>query len=312
MKVSNILKKTCGDKLSKFLSLNFNQDSVIKLIQKIFNNNGRDIKHIMESQFQDLKQFLNIKAVATDEDYVEVDYTATELLNDNGYNLYRVKTKAEASEFRKFFKRNELLCKFKSVGVFTQTHVYFIVKQDAENIERFEEPKRQDDYSTSVMSVKVSKDGNNVLQITSRYNHTVSGCDNTHNSNLDNIVNGLSKAFNHEFGYSIKQRIPKLEFKDFVEIDNTMVYYHNEVEGIKVGNYTLVTDRILNFSSNSYYMYNHYLINLADKKIVWDEYFESKDAFVEYFNNTVKKIEFVKDINTVDDNNQDDICYIQK
>lgn len=313
MKLKNKLKKICGEKLAQFLSRNFNQNTIIEVIEDKFNNNGHDIRHIKEHEFDILKKLLNVTLEDKSEEESEVsNISATELLKNNGYELIRVKSNKEAQNFVKYFRDNEKLCKFSSTGVYKNTDVYFIVKEDAENIRPSDNPNRQDEYSTSVMSTKISKDGRHVLQITSRYNHTVSGCDNTYNSNLDNIVDGLSEAFNFEFGYSIKKRKADYEFENFCEVGNVYVYYHREISGIKIGDNTLVTDKIVNFSKDRYYTYDYFIIDLKDKKIVWDDYFECNDGFVEYFNDTVEKIEFVKDIDSVDDGGLDTICYIQK
>ena len=309
------LKKIVGNDLFNFINRNFNIEQATQLIQKYFNNDGRDARYIQSSEFNTLKAFLNfVSGDKKEKEKEKKKITATELLKSVGYDLIRVKTQGDAKPFKKYFEKNELLCKFNSSSTFTGTDVYFIVKEDADKIKRSDSPKRQDEYSTSVMSTKISKDGRNVLQITSRYNHTVSCCDNTFNSNLDAIVDGLSEAFNYEFGYKIKRKSAMFEFANFVEIDNMFVYYHKEISGIKIGDNTLVTDKIVNFSSDRYYTYDYFIIDLKDKRIVWKEYFkDTKDGFVDYFNSgVVKKIEFVKDIDLVDDNDSDEICYIQK
>lgn len=310
---ATLKKLVGGSKLANFINRNFNPNVAVPLLRKHFNNNGRDVQYINESDFNTLKQWLNfVQQDTSTEIEPKHQITATKLLKSVGYDLIRVKSQKDASQFKKYFASNELLCKFSSSNVFKSTDVYFIIKNDAKSIKRFDKPRRQDDYSTSVMSTKISKDGRNVLQITSRYNHTVSACDNTHNSNLDSIVDGLSEAFNFEFGYKIKRKSAMFEFQNFVEHDGIFVYYKHEIEGIKIGDNTLITDKIVNFCHNQYYTYDYFIIDLKNKKIVWNEFFEQEDGFVQLFNDVVEQIEFVKDIDSVDDGGSDKICYIQK
>lgn len=314
MKINNKLKKMCGNNLSKFLASNFNQEMIVTVIRNHFNNNGSDIKYVTENQYDILKKLLNTIIYPIILDEVKSNISATELLNSAGYTLTRTSTKKQSLKFKKYFEREEQLCKFNSNHTYKNTDVYFIIKQDANDILRLPNPDRQDKYSTSVMSTKISKDGNNVLQITSRYNHTVSGCDNTYNSNLDNIVDGLSNAFNYEFGYNIKKQKNEFEFNQFVRIDDVYVHYNYEINGVKIGDNTLVTDKIINYSKDKYYTYMYYLIDLSKCKIIWEEsFFDSvKDGFVDYFNSVVEKIVFVDDINEVDDKGCDKICYLSK
>jgi hypothetical protein len=310
MSNKNKLKKICGENLSKFISLNFNPEHILPKIEKIFNNNGHDIRYIKESEYAVLKVMLNQES---EDKKVKTEKSPQELLSEVGYTLYRCPTFASFSKFKKYYKNGELLCKFNDSGRATSSHVFWIVKDNAKDIERSQNPSRQDDYGTSVCSISVSLDGRNVIQICNRYNHTVSGCDNTFNSNLDNIVNGLTDAFNKEFGFKINAKNNRFEFENFVFRGDTYFYYSDEINGVKIGNYCTIGNEVKRFNKDHYYQWGNYFINLQEKKIIWDEVaLGGSDGFVSYFNDTVKKIVFVKDHTEVDDLGSDEVCYIER
>ena len=76
---------------------------------------------------------------------------------------------------------------------------YVVYKyKDVDKIKRGKPPQRDDEYGTSVISIQVFKEGG-FISIKNRYNHTVQNCDNTLNSNPDNIILGLSDAIKHHF-----------------------------------------------------------------------------------------------------------------
>lgn len=311
--MKNKLKKITGEKLSKYLILNFQQDIILPIIKSRFNKNGKDIQHIPESEYPILKDFLN--DVINEPEEIEKPKVKDpyDLLESVGYKLYRCPKYSDFDQFKKYYREGELLCKFNDSGRADRYHIFWIVKDNAEEIKPAKEPSRQDEYGTSCCSISISKDGNNVTQICNRYNHNVPGCDNTFNSNLDNIVEGLTDAFNNKFKFNIRKKKSSCEFTNFVEIDGVYAHYHTEINGVKIGNNTIISDKIINYPSDTHYTYDYFIIDLRKPEIIWDtSLLGSKDGFVDIFNNSVKKVVFVKDIHAVDDNDSDEICYIQK
>lgn len=308
MSNKNRLKKICGENLSKFLALNFNPEKIVPKIEELFN--GNDIRQIKESEYPVLKKLLNQEA---EENSVKVKKSSQELLKEAGYTLYRCPTFECFTQFKKYYRKEELLCKFNDAGRAKSSHIFWIVKDNADEILPSEKPSRQDDYGTSVCSISISLDGANVIQICNRYNHNVSCCDNTFNSNLDNIACGLTEAFNKEFGFKINSRKGNFEFENFVFIDGMYFYYFQEINGAKIGNYVIISNEVKRFNKDHYYQWGHHFIDLRTKKVFWDEaIFGNNDSFVSYFNDTVKFIVFVKDYTTVDDNGSDEVCYIER
>ena len=308
----NALKKICGDKLSNFLVLNFNPEHVTPIIKKLFNNDGKDIRMVKENEWGALKTLLNNFEIEKEQEPV-CQESPFDLLKREGYALYRCPTFESFNQFKPFYRKGELLCKFNDSSRAKNYNVFWIVKDGAKDIKPADKPTRQDEYGTSVCSISITKDGRNVAQICNRYNHTVNGCDNTFNSNLENIVQGLTDSFNNEFGFKVNKKSNDYEFENFVLFDGVYVYYKKEVNGNKIGDYTIVSDKIIHFDKNHFYQYlDMYFIDLRTKKIFWDkDLFGYHDAFVDKFKN-VKKIVFVKDYEKVDDGGSDEICYIQK
>ena len=58
--MKNKLKKITGEKLSKYLILNFQQETILPIIKAKFNKKGKDIRHIPESEYPILKNFLKM------------------------------------------------------------------------------------------------------------------------------------------------------------------------------------------------------------------------------------------------------------
>lgn len=312
MKINKSLKKVCGEELAKYLALNFNQDKVLENVKKLFNNNGKDVRNISPSEYSVLKNLLNSLQDETKD--VEPDTrSATEILKSVGYSLHICPTRESYEKFKKYYREGEVLCKFDDSNRAKNYKLFWLLKDNVEDIKPLGEPTKNDDYSTSCLSIAITNDGRNVAQIVSRYNHTVNGCDNTFNSNLDNIAEGLTDAFNREFGFKLNKNNNQFEFENFCMMDDKYIHYTTEINGVKIGDNTLVADKIINYDHNTHYTYGYYIIDLQTKKILWDEKILGKceDSFITYFNETVKKIEFIKDIDSVNDTD-DTICYIKK
>lgn len=314
MKINNRLKKMAGEDLAKFLARNFQQEKVAEIICQLFNNNGKDVKKVKKEDYPKLKKILN-EQLCSEQKLKKSKGNIKhpdDILKAAGYSLFKSETFADFDQFERYFERNERLCKFNDSSRAKRNHVFWIVKDNADKIKRSETPTRQDEYSTSVCSIQISKDGRNVTQITSRYNHTVPGCDNTFNSNLNEIAKGLTQSFNKHFGFTINESL-SIELDSFVFFDKKYCWYRREINGVKFGDNTIISNKLMNYSPDSYYIYDYFLINLKTKKIEWDDkMMDYRDGFVDVFNSSVKKIEFVKDIDEVDDNDSDEICYIQR
>ena len=134
--------------------------------------------------------------------------TVEQLFDEAGYILCpECKTQEEILSFKKYYTEDEELCTFRDQRLSTN-RVFFAVKKDVENIKRedFKHPKREDEYSLSVISIQFTKGrGVNYVSIKSRYNHSVDNPDATLENNLDNIIPGLTKAFEKEYEMKISR-----------------------------------------------------------------------------------------------------------
>ena len=123
------------------------------------------------------------------------------LLKRAGYDAFYADNLEKQNSIRPYFKEDEELCTFIDSSRYKNYHILHCIKEGAEDIKRenylgIEE--RDDSYGTSVISIQMLKTGG-FIKITNRYNHTVPGCDNTFNSNPDNIIAGLTQALQHHF-----------------------------------------------------------------------------------------------------------------
>ena len=206
------------------------------------------------------------------------------MLKAIGYTLYdNIKCQEDYMPFKKYFIEDEVLCKFTSDATTRYAQLFFIIKDNIESIVRKNVPQRQDEYSTSCMSVGISKDKRNIYQITSRYNHTVNACDNTFNSNLDNIITGLTKAFNKDYNFQINMN-NQIEFENFYTMNSKYYYYSRELNGVKYGNN--VIDGIT-YDKNQFLIFDNFIIDLKEKTIKTLD--DNRDGFIDIFNEKIKK-----------------------
>ena len=122
--------------------------------------------------------------------------TPYKLLEEAGYDLYECNSEEEIQSFKKYYKPVEELCTFNG-GRLDKSFVFWAVKKNANEIKRkdFKQPKREDEYGTSVMSIQFSKTKNSTVSIKNRYNHTVNNPDATYGNDLDKIITGLTQSF---------------------------------------------------------------------------------------------------------------------
>ena len=204
-----LIKDKYGEKMmhfcrSAFSTLLETPGLLYNLIKEKFEFN-KFLYEDMESEGE-LDSFKNYiySLLQREEALTSSEKTPKELFDELGYDFYECKTEEEIQCFKKYYKENEVLCTF-SGGRLKTCHVFFAVKKDAENIKRFEEPRRQDEYGTSVISIQFTKDETNTLSIRNRYNHTVNNPDATFSNNLENIIPGLTDSFEKTYNFNISQ-----------------------------------------------------------------------------------------------------------
>ncbi len=248
----------------------------------------------IENLVYDFKSFIYRKLNNEEPLVINGNKTPRELLASVGYNLYECEDEEDIQKFKKYYAKGEELCTFNG-GRLNKCHVFFAVKKDVDNIKRedFNNPKRQDLYGTSVISIQFDRNEAHTLSIKNRYNHTVKNPDATFSNNLDNIVEGLTDSF--EKYYNLKQRhINSFEIPNY-ERDNQGKYYKYNYEAD--GNYycpnncVLVNHKAIKYPKERYILADYFLIDRQEKAIkCYDE--ENIDSFPQFFqDNPIKKID---------------------
>ena len=182
----------------------------------------------------DFKNYIYSKIDIEDPDRkIIVGKSPYELLDEAGYDLYECLTEEQVQEFRKYYKPREELCTFDG-GRLEKCVVFFAVKKNAEDIKRenFRNPKREDEYGTSVMGIQFNRHGLCTVSIKNRYNHAVNNPDATYGNDLDRIVPGLTQSF-----------------ADLLKKEYNLDLNNINVEKFNIPNYVVASD-------GRYYKYN--------------------------------------------------------
>ena len=196
-----------------------------------------------------------------------VSKTPFELLKQAGYRAFYADNLKKQRSIAYLFAPGEGLCTFRDEDRFKLYHIIHCVKEGAENLKRsnFKDPKREDEYGRSVISIQISKEGG-FIKITNRYNHTVENPDNTFNSNPDNIINGLTlslkKYFNVEF--ASHQKIPE----NFIMMNNSLVRYNFEKNNKYFGDGFYVKDGFIHeIDKDKELLIDCFVLNLKKKEV---------------------------------------------
>ncbi len=249
-----------------------------------------------------IPQFVSYIYSKCSEEYqvISTDKTPEELLASVGYTLFECHTKAEIASFSKYYRQDELLCTF-AVDRLASNHVFFIVKDNVEDIKRedYDEPQREDEYSISVLSIQFTRGIYNRVSIKSRYNHSVTNSDSTYFNNLENIVPGLTKSFENKYHLNITSIYnDSFQMLDYVEDRSGIHYRYN----YKLNNiYYCPNNIIINNGhlidryqeKEKYLIVDYFIIDLVNKKILlYDE--NIVDSFA-YHLGEITKIEIYND-----------------
>lgn len=305
------IKKVYGEKFMKMCRSHFpiileEEGRLLEILSSTFSNNGKTLyediqKNELEFEFKDI--IYNKFHREESEENISVDKTPYELLDEAGYELIECKTEEEIQSFKKYYARNEELCTFGG-GRLDRRVVFFAVKKDVENIkrEKFENPEREDDYGTSVMSIQFDKKGLCIPHIICRYNHRIKeNPDATFGDDLNKITPGLEKSFEKllaerglQFNNSNKDT---LEMPGYVVAgDGKMYKYNTERNGIYYcPENIIIKDGEVNKleKPEQQMLIDNFVLDTKNKTIeIYDPNIE--DSFVDGLEN-INKIEVKKD-----------------
>ncbi len=215
--------------------------------------------------------------------------TPQELLDEAGYILYECKTNSEILKFKKYYQKKEEICTFKENRLFTH-HVFFAVKKNVKEIKRedFSNPKRQDLYGTSVISIQFTKDDNHTLSIKNRYNHVVNNPDATFSNNLDNIIPGLTYSFSKHYGLNQLNPTYNFSIPNYILIKDKYYKYNLSVEETYYcpDNIVIINGEVKQLEKERYLFLDNSIINLAKH-----EFIHFQDDYLKELLGKIKKIE---------------------
>ena len=254
------------------------------------------VNYHLENSFKD---YIN-SLVDYEINHVVTNKTPFELMDEAGYVLYECKSEEDIQRFKKYYAPDEELCTFRGDRLHSN-YVFFAVKKNVEDIKRkdFKEPKRQDEYGTSVISIQFSLGLSNTLSIKNRYNHSVDNPDATFSNNLENIIPGLTESFEREYGYKIIQNEgTSFEIPNYRK-DNTGKMYKINME---INNKCYCKNNIIIDNSQvidtykekeRYLLIDYFIIDLKEKKVFVYDQTLNKDSFLVGVMD-IKKIEITK------------------
>lgn len=299
------IKKLYGEKFmhlcrAMFPTLLEQEGLLTKILESTFSTNSRTLcedilSYEVEEEFKD---FIYSKVdVEKKKPELITKKTPYELLDEAGYDLYECTSEEEIQNFKKYYSPGEALCTF-SGGRLDRCVVFWAVRKDAEKIKRedFQEPKREDEYGTSVMGIQFSKNGVCTVSIKNRYNHTVNNPDATYGNDLDRIVPGLSQSFAEllsERGLEFNSA-NRVEFELYgytVAGDGKYYKYNNEINGIFYcpGNIIIDHGKVIQLEPEKQVLVDCFIIDKTNKTIkLYDE--SIGDSFIDAFED-IEKIE---------------------
>jgi len=218
------------------------------------------------------------------------------LLKKAGYEAYHADTLKKQNAIKRYFATGEELCTFSDATRFQNYYIVNCVHESVKTLQRKDfngKEKRQDAYGVSVISIQIAKRGG-FVSIKNRYNHVVANCDNTFQSNPDNIIQGLSKALQKHFSVSFEatHSLPD----GYAMAGSQIVEVNQELSGIYIGNHCYIKDGALVEMKEHEYLFDYFIFNERTKTFRMIAGLEVSDSFPEDYNRVYggRKSVFVK------------------
>ena len=211
-----------------------------------------------------------------------------DLLNEAGYDFFECHNEKEIQKFKKYYQEAEELCTF-SGGRLAQCYVFFTVSKNIDSIKRkdYPNPRRDDKYGTSIMSIQFTRTKPNTLSIKNRYNHTVNNPDATYSNNLEKIIPGLTKAFEKYYNLVQTNEPGEFDVPSYIKASDNLFYKYNS----EINNTYYCPDNIIieNFkpqklAKERYILMENYILDLKEKTIK-NCFKDSRDSFPDTIKN---------------------------
>ena len=249
-----------------------------------------------------------------------INKTPEELMDEAGYILYpECQTEEDIQSFRHYYHRNsptptynggtpeprqgEEICTFNG-GRLNSCRVWFAVKKNVDEIRRedFKEPRREDDYGVSVISIQFSRRSPSTLSIKNRYNHTITNVnpDATFGNNLDNIIEGLTQSFTSHYGIELLENNKyDLEIPNYVKAEDKKFYKYNlEIDNVYYcpNNTIIVNGEVKTFDKDKYVVFEHFVLDLKNKIIIDYQHYNNDSYPQNSFPASIGEIKDIKRI----------------
>ena len=311
------MRDICRSEFPTLLEVEGLLPSILEEYFYAYHSLGHDIE--VQDKIESFKYFI-LSNVTQEEEKRSVDtsLSAVELLDKAGYILYpECKTEEDIQSFRHYYFRGdgkvpvytngsaptmyhgEELCTFNGSRL-SSCRVWFAVKKNVDEIKRenFKNPDRQDEYGTSVISIQFTRGKYSTLSIKNRYNHTVKNPDNTFNSKLDNIIFGLSDAFERDYGVKNTRANTRSDFEleNYVYANDGKMYpYNMEINNVYYCPDNIIIDNfeVKKFDKSHQVLVDYFIVDTKDGSVyLYDK--NIKDSFVDILEGE-KKIILEKD-----------------
>jgi len=256
----DLIKKQNGEAFAKAIHSYDNGIFDVPGIVDIVKYAGREAEPIME-------YLVSLKNIAIKENG-EIR-SAEELLSEAGYNAYYADTLEKQNAIAPYFQKGEKLCTFGDNTRYQKYYIINAVRKDVDEIKRedFPEPKREDRYGTSVLSIQILKEGG-FISIKNRYNHAVMNPDNTFSSNPDNIIQGLSEALKKQFNVDFSSQKNANVPEGYTVLNNRVFKYHREVLNTYFGDSFWIKDgKVHELNKDYQIMCDTFVLDLKEGKM---------------------------------------------
>lgn len=212
--------------------------------------------------------------------------TPEELLQQVGYTLFKCDSYHEFYQFiGKYYDSFQKPCAFSD-----EKHIFFAIRNDVQETPRgiYKSWQREDQYGRSVLCIIFSKGKVNNLEIISRYGRKVNNYNFTYYNNLENIIPGLTKSFEHKYNLKINQNgIGTFELPEYIKANDGKYYRYNYKSvntyygpnNIIINNYDVITKYQ---DKERYLIIDEYIIDLQEKIIT--TYNKIRDGFIDSIN----------------------------
>lgn len=215
------------------------------------------------------------------------ELTPEELLQEVGYTLFKCDSYEKFKQFNKCYL-NETPFPYSD-----EKYTFFAIRNDVHEVDKaaYKLRQREDSYGRSILYITFTKGKVNNLEIISRYGMKVNNYNFTYYNNLENIIPGLTKSFEYEYGLKINQNgIGTFELPGYIKANDGKYYKYNYKLGNKyygpnniiIDNYNVITKYQ---DKKRYIIIDDYIIDLQEKKAITYKKFE--DGFTD----SISKVE---------------------